>query len=62
MTILKDIYAKKPQPAMAAAAVGVAQVATATVTLICSPTRNAPKIPNETPLEERITQLTEILY
>ena len=34
MTMLKDIYAKKPQPAAAAAVVGVAQGATTPFTLI----------------------------
>ena len=53
MTMLKDIYAKKPQPAAAAAAVGVAQGATAPFTLIHSPTKNAPETPKETPLEEK---------
>ena len=62
MTMLKDIYAKKPQPAAAAATVGTAQGATTPFTLIHSPTRNAPETPNETPLEERIAQLTETLY
>ena len=37
MTMLKDIYAKKPQPAMAAAVVVAAQGATAPFTLIHSP-------------------------
>ena len=43
MTMLKDIYAKKPQPAVAAAVVGVAQGATAPFTLICSPPEIKPK-------------------
>ena len=60
--MLKDIYTKKPQPAAAATAVGTAQGATAPFTLICSPIKNAPKTPKETPLEERIAQLTETLY
>ena len=38
MTMLKDIYVKKPQSAAAAAAAGVAQGATAPFTLIHSPT------------------------
>ena len=62
MTMLKNIYAKKPQPAAAAAAVGTAQEATTPFTLICSPTSNAPKTPNETPIQERIAQLTDTLY
>ena len=60
--MLKDIYVKKPQPAATAAAAGVAQEATAPFTLICSPTSNASKAPNEGSLEERIAQLTETLY
>ena len=43
MTMLKDIYAKKPQPAVAAAVVGVAQGAAAPFTHICSPTRDKAK-------------------
>ena len=62
MTMLKDIYAKKPQSAAAAAAAGAAQGATAPFTLIHSPTSNASKAPNKASLEERIAQLTETLY
>ena len=62
MTMLKDIYAKKPQPAAAAAAVGGAQGATAPFTLICSSTRDNSKAPNEVTLEEKLSQLTETLY
>ena len=51
MTMLKDIYAKKPQPAMAAAVVGVAHVATAPFTHICSPTREKAKAHFEGTLE-----------
>ena len=43
MTMLKDIYAKKLQPATAAAVVGVAQGAAAPFTLIHSPTRERSK-------------------
>ena len=53
MTMLKDIYAKKPQLAAATAAAGAAQGATAPFTLICSPTRNSSKAPNEVTLEEK---------
>ena len=53
MTMLKDIYAKKPQSAAAAAAAGAAQGASAPFTIICSPTRNASKAANETTLETR---------
>ena len=62
MTMLKDIYAKKPQPVAAAAAVGVAQGAAAPFTLIHSPTRDNSKAPNEVALEEKLSQLTETLY
>ena len=62
MTMPKDIYAKKPQLAAAVAPAGVAQGAAAPFTLICSPTRNSSKAPNEVTLEERVAQLTETLY
>ena len=62
MTMLKDIYAKKPQSAAVTAAAGVAQGASIPFTLICSPTRNASKAVNETTLEDKIAQLTESLY
>ena len=61
MTMLKDIYAKKPQSAAATAAARAAQGA-ASFTLICSPTSNACKAHNEASLEERVAQLTESLY
>ena len=61
MTMLKDIYAKKPQN-NAAAAAGVAQGATAPFTHIRSPTRGAPKAQSDASLEDRILQLTETLY
>ena len=61
MTMLKDIYAKKPQNNVAAAA-GVAQGATAPFTHIRSPTRGAPKAQSDASLEDRILQLTETLY
>ena len=61
MTMLKDIYAKKPQN-MVAVATGVAQGATAPFTHICSPTRGAPKAQSDASLEDRILQLTETLY
>ena len=61
MTMLKDIYAKKPQN-MVAAAARAAQGATAPFTHICSPTRGAPKAQSDASLEDRILQLTETLY
>ena len=62
MTMLKDIYAKKPQSAAAAAPAGVAQGASVPFTLIHSPTRYASKAVNEATLEDKIAQLTESLY
>ena len=61
MTMLKDIYAKKPQN-NAAIATGAAQGATAPFTHICSPTGGAPKAQSNASLEDRILQLTETLY
>ena len=61
MTMLKDIYAKKPQN-MVAAATGAAQGATAPFTHIHSPTRGAPKAQSDASLIDRILQLTETLY
>ena len=61
MTMLKDIYAKRPQPAATAAAT-TAQGATAPFTLMCTPTRTSSKAEDESSLEERIAQLTETLY
>ena len=58
MTMLKDIYAKKPQN-MVATATGAAQGATAPFTHICSPTRGAPRAQSDASLEDRILQLTE---
>ena len=60
MTMLKDIYAKKPQN-MAATAAGAAQGATVPFTHIRSPTRGAPKAQSDASLEDRILQLTETL-
>ena len=60
--MLKDIYAKKPQPAAATAAATAAQGATAPFTIIHTPTRISAKAQDESSLEERIAQLTEILY
>ena len=61
MTMLKDIYAKKPQN-MVAVAARVAQEATAPFTHIHSPTRGAPKAQSDASLEDRILQFTETLY
>ena len=64
MTMLKDIYAKKPQPAMAAAAT-VGQQPKEPQPLspsFSSPTKMSPQTPETPSLEERIAQLTETLY
>ena len=62
MTMLKDIYAKKPQPVATAAAAGATQEAAAPFTLIHSPTRDTSKAPNEVILEEKLSKLTKTLY
>ena len=61
MTMLKDIYAKKPQN-MVAIAARAAQGATAPFTHICFPTRGAPKVQSDASMEDRILQVTETLY
>ena len=61
MTMLKDIYAKKPQNVVAVAT-RVAQGASAPFTLICSPTRERTKAPSEGTLEEKLSHLMETLY
>ena len=61
MTMLKDIYAKKPQN-MVAVATRAAQGTTAPFTHIRSPTRGAPKAQSDASLKDRILQLTETLY
>ena len=61
MTMLKDMYAKKPQN-MVATATGAAAGATAPFTHICSPTVGDPKAQSDVSLEDRILQLTETLY
>lgn len=62
MTMLKDIYAKKPQQNVAAVATRVAQGASTPFTLICSPTRDSPKVQLDASLEDKTLQLTETLY
>ena len=61
MTMLKDIYARKPQNVVAAAT-GVAQGASAPFTLIRSSTRERTKAPSEGTLEEKLSHLIETLY
>ena len=57
-TMLKDIYAKKPQNMMVIAT-RATQGATAPLTHICSPTRGAPKAQSDASLEDRILQFTD---
>ena len=61
MTMLKDIYAKKPQNVVAAAT-RAAQGGSAPFTLICSPTKERTKAPSEGTLEEKLSHLMETLY
>ena len=61
MTMLKDIYAKKPQN-VAATTAGAAQGATAPFTLIHFPTIERSKAPCEGTLEEKLSHLMETLY
>ena len=62
ITMLKYIYAKKPQPATTAAATAAAQGATAPFTLMHSPGKSTSKPQETNSLEEQINQLTETLY
>ena len=60
-TMLKDIYAKKPQPAAATPATTTPD-ATAPFTLLRTPVRT-PLIHTEDPsLKEKVNHLTETLY
>ena len=61
-TMLKDIYAKKPQNIAAIAAIAAGAAQRAHFTHFCSPTRDAPKAQSDASLEDRILQLTETLY
>ena len=60
-TMLKDIYAKKPQPANAAVAT-IAPGAVAPFSLIRTPVRTSSKPIEEPSLEDKINHLTETLY
>ena len=60
-TMLKDIYAKKPQPAVATPAT-TTPGATAPFTLLRTPVRTPLKHAEETSLEEKVNHLTETLY
>ena len=61
MSVLKDIYAKKPQN-VAATAAGAAEGAAAPFILIHYPTRERSKAPSEGTLEEELSHLRETLY
>ena len=58
MMMLKDIYAKKPQPPASTAAT-TAQGAAAPFTLMHAPTRASSKAQDESSLHERIAQLNK---
>ena len=60
-TMLKDIYAKKPQPAAATPAT-TTPGATAPFTLLRTPVRTPLKHAEEPSLEEKVNHLTEALY
>ena len=59
--MLKDIYAKKPQPAAATPATPPSG-ATAPFTLLRTPIRTPLKHAEDPSLEEKVTHLTEALY
>ena len=60
-TMLKDIYAKKPQPTTATSAT-TTPVATAPFTLLRTPIRTPIKHIEDPSLEEKVNHLTEALY
>ena len=60
-TMLKDIYAKKPQ-AIAATSTAATPGATAPFTLLRTPLRTPGKPTEEPSLEEKVNHLTEALY
>ena len=60
-TMLKDIYAKKPQPATATSAT-TTPGATAPFTLLRTPIRTPLKHIEDPSLEEKVNHLTEALY
>ena len=62
-TILKDIYAKKPQPTAATSTTTTTTPgATASFTLLRTPLRTQIKHTEDPSLEERVNHLTEALY
>ena len=60
-TMLKDIYAKKPQVSTAASA-ATTPGATAPFTLLRTPLRTPGKPTEKPSLEEKVNHLTEALY
>ena len=60
-TMLKDIYAKKPQAATTVSTT-TTPGATAPFTLIRTPTRTSHKTTEELSLEDKVNQITETLY
>ena len=60
-TMLKDIYAKKPQPTAATSAT-TTPGATAPFTLLRTPIRTPLKHAEDLSLEEKVNHLTEALY
>ena len=59
--MLKDIYAKKPQPTAATSAT-TTPGSTALFTILRSPTRTPLKHTEDPFLEEKVNHLTEALY
>ena len=60
--MLKDIYAKKPQPATATSTTTTTPGATAPFTLLRTPIRTTIKHTEDPSLEEKVNHLTEALY
>ena len=60
--MLKDIYAKKPQPTTATSTTTTTPGATAPFTLLRTPLRTPIKHTEDPSLEEKVNHLTEALY
>ena len=60
--MLKDIYAKKPQPTTATSTTTTTPGATAPFTLLRTPLRTPIKHTEDLSLEEKVNHLTEALY
>ena len=61
-TMLKDIYAKKPQPTTATSTTTTTPGATAPFTLLRTPLRTPVKHTEDPSLQEKVNHLTEALY